>query len=60
MKVMNQQQLDARIDSFLTRKTEQFPELSSITASSDRPGLRARAQNLSAIWPHITHPRHSH
>jgi hypothetical protein len=60
MKVMDNPELEQKIRSFMDRKAKRFPELELDGARHERQSLLARVQDFAAVWPHVSHPRHSH
>ena len=59
MSINNDHELDARIHSFLERKTKRFPELAKLEAAQERSGLMVKIQSSLSDWFHPV-PRRAH
>jgi hypothetical protein len=59
MSITSDQELDARIHSFLERKTKRFPDLAKIEAEQERSGLLVKIQGNVSEWFH-PQPRQAH
>lgn len=57
--ISNDSELDARISSFIDRKTKRFPEIANLEAEQERSGLLIKIQSNVSDWFHPV-PRRAH
>lgn len=52
--INNDQELDARINSFIERKTKRFPDLAKVEANQERSSVFVKVQSNMSDWFHPT------
>lgn len=50
MSINKEDELDARIQNFLERKLQRFPEIANLDAKQERSSLTAKARRNGAVW----------